>query len=99
MLEPLFSKVPGLKACKCFKRRLQHICFLVNIAKFLKIAFFIEHLRWLLLYICKSNFLQFDNGNWSGEKNRLVRLEPNSVGKLESNHYTGANFQRCMYDF
>ena len=32
-----------------FKKRLQHRSFPVNIAKFLKTAFFIEQLRWLLL--------------------------------------------------
>ena len=31
------------------KKRLQHRCFPVNIAKFLRTAFFIEHLRWLLI--------------------------------------------------
>ena len=31
------------------KKRLQHRCFLVNIAKFLRKAFFIEHPQWLLL--------------------------------------------------
>ena len=38
MLKPLWKK-----------RRLQHRCFPVNIAKFLKTAFFEKHLRWLLL--------------------------------------------------
>ena len=32
-----------------FKKRLQHKCFPVNIAKFLRAAFFIAHLWWLLL--------------------------------------------------
>ena len=31
------------------EKRLQHRCFLVNFAKLLGTAFFIEHLRWLLL--------------------------------------------------
>ena len=33
------------------KKRLRHRCFPVNIAKFLRAAFFIKHLRWLLLQI------------------------------------------------
>ena len=33
------------------KKRLQHSCFPVNIAKFLRTNFSTEHLRWLLLYI------------------------------------------------
>ena len=47
-LEPFFVKVSGLEAYKYIKRRLQHRCFLANIEKFLKTAFFLEHL-WLLL--------------------------------------------------
>ena len=31
------------------RKRFQHRCFSVNIAKFLRAAFFIEHLRWLFL--------------------------------------------------
>ena len=34
MLESLFNKVTGLKACNFIKKRLQHMCFPVNIAKF-----------------------------------------------------------------
>ena len=38
-----------LKVYNFIEKRLQHMCFPVNIVKFLKIAFFIEHLWWLLL--------------------------------------------------
>ena len=38
-----------LRVCKSIKRRFQHKCFPVNIAKCLRTAFFIEHLRWLFL--------------------------------------------------
>ena len=47
MLESLFNKVAGLEACSFIKKRLQHICFPVNIVKFLRIVFFIEHLWWM----------------------------------------------------
>ena len=40
-----FAIITGKHLC----RRLQHRCFLVNIAKFLRTACFIEHLRWLIL--------------------------------------------------
>ena len=36
MLESLFKKVAGLEARKSIKERLQHRCFPVNIAKFLR---------------------------------------------------------------
>ena len=37
-----------------FKKRLWHRYFPVNFAKILKTPFFIEHLRWLLLYLSKK---------------------------------------------
>ena len=48
MLKSLLSKVAGLHACNFIKKRLQHRGFSVNIAEFLRIAIFIEHLWWLL---------------------------------------------------
>ena len=44
-----FNKVAGCKACNFIKKRLQHRCFPVNIAKLLGKTFFIEQLLWLLL--------------------------------------------------
>ena len=43
------------------KKRLRHICFPVNFAKFLRAPFFIEHFCWLLLYYkhCTLNFAIF----------------------------------------
>ena len=49
VLESLLNKVVGPKACNFFKKKFQHRCFPVNFAKFLRTAFFIKHLRWLLL--------------------------------------------------
>ena len=46
VLESLFNKVAGLKACNFIKKRLKHSCFPVNIEKILRAAFFKEHLRW-----------------------------------------------------
>ena len=39
VLEPLFNNVSGLKACIFIKKRLQHRCFSMNIAKFLGTVF------------------------------------------------------------
>ena len=36
VLESLFNKVAGLKAYNLIKKRLQHSCFPVNIAKFVR---------------------------------------------------------------
>ena len=51
VLESLFNKVVGLRLVTLLKKRLQHRCFPVKIAKFLRTTFFIELLRWLLLLI------------------------------------------------
>ena len=56
MLKPLFNNVASLK-----RKRLQHRCFSVNIAKSLRTPFLIEHLRWLLLHWQKSVYLKFLN--------------------------------------
>ena len=48
VLDSLFNKVAGLQTCNSIKNGLQHRCFPVNVANFLRIAFSIEHLRWLL---------------------------------------------------
>ena len=51
MLESLFNKVASLKSSNFIKKIIQHRSFSVYLAKFLRIPFFTEHLRWLLLYI------------------------------------------------
>ena len=49
MLESLFNKAAGLKACNSIKKRLQHSCFPVKLAKFLKTPVFTEEFQLLLL--------------------------------------------------
>ena len=44
VLDSHFNKVTGQKACNFIKKRLQERLFPVNIAKFLRTAFYIEHL-------------------------------------------------------
>ena len=63
VLEPLFNKYAGLKAFNFIKKRLQHRCFPVKIAKFLEIPFFTEHIKWLLLEISHelSLFIAFED--------------------------------------
>ena len=46
-----FNKVAGLRHAALVKKRLQHRCFSVNFAKFLRTPFFTERLRWLLLIV------------------------------------------------
>ena len=44
------NKVKSLQACNFSKKRFQHRCLPVIIAKFLRTAFFVEHVWWLLLF-------------------------------------------------
>ena len=55
-LESLFNKVADLKPATLNKRRLQHRCFYVKFAKFLRTSFLTVYLRWLLLSHCKLHF-------------------------------------------
>ena len=46
-----FNKVTGLRSATLLKSRLWHRSFPVNLVKFLRIPFYLEHLWWLLLAI------------------------------------------------
>ena len=46
-----FNKVAGLRPRILLKKRLQHSCFPLNFAKFLRTPFYTEQPRWLLLEI------------------------------------------------
>ena len=73
MSESLFNKIAGLKVCNFIRKRLHHSCFLVvNIVKFLRTAFFIEHpaggcfWKWvaellLKVFLFKWMFMSFSN--------------------------------------
>ena len=50
-LESLFNKNAGLKTCNLIKKSLQHRCFSVKFAKFLRTPYFTEHIRWVPLKI------------------------------------------------
>ena len=51
MLETPFNRLAGFKTCYFLKKRLQHRCFTVNIAKFLRTL--------ILIKICKQLLLPF----------------------------------------
>ena len=48
---PFFYKVAGIWPATLLKKRFWHRCFPVNFAKFLRMSFLTEHLRWLPLSI------------------------------------------------
>ena len=75
MLEPPFNKLAGFKTCNFLKKRLQHRCFPVNIAKFLRTL--------ILMKICEQLLLQFllltvNISSW------VLVSALNSIGLLQS---------------
>ena len=52
-----FKNVAGLSPAILLKKRLSHSCFLANIERFLRTAFYIEQLRWLLLKVGNSFYI------------------------------------------
>ena len=66
MLESIFRKLPGLQACKFIKKKPQHRCFPVNIAKYLRTLILMNIYEWLLLshpdVLCKK-MEKFCKGN------------------------------------
>ena len=56
VLESLLNKVASLQDCNFIKKRPQHRCFPVNIARFLRKAYIIEYL-WQLLLIVFNPYL------------------------------------------
>ena len=79
---------------KFVKKKFQHRCFPVNIVKFLRTSFFIEHLRWLLLDLflaCGSNRLEVfckkgvvrNFGKFAGKHKREKKETPAQVFSCE----------------
>ena len=99
MLESLFNIVSGLQACNFIKKRLQHRCFLVNIANFLRTVFFVENLRWLLLVLCIFNLRVFLNP-LSANPTKWANTLKQFAGKLPTNclstfdHFVGLALKR-----
>ena len=99
MLESLFNIVSGLQACNFIKKRLQHRCFLVNIANFLRTVFFVENLRWLLLVLCIFNLHVFLNP-LSANPTKWANTLKQFAGKLPTNclsmfdHFVGLALKR-----
>ena len=79
VLESLVNKVAELQACNFIKKWLQDRCFPVNIAKFLRTTFFIEHLRWLVLQVlynnsCSQKFYELHQ-TVSSSKSFLIKIQ------------------------
>ena len=59
VLESLYNKVAGLKACSVIKKRLQHRCFPVNIAKRLLLPLEVFYIRNLLILALRMFHLAY----------------------------------------
>ena len=68
VLESLFDKALGLKACNSIKKSLGHRCFPMKFAKFLRTAFFTSEFQWLLLF---SNKFEAKTGATVGNKYQI----------------------------
>ena len=55
----IFNKAADFQASFFIKKVLQHWCFPVKFAKFLRTPFFTEFLRWLLLFLFTKNVQRF----------------------------------------
>ena len=89
VLESLFNKVTGLQTCNFIKKRLQHRCFPVNIAKFLRTPVLKNICERLLLQITLlSLIVQVIPIKWRGH-HFLMIIEYCSgyfSQKLQNNH-------------
>ena len=70
----------GLKDCNFIKKRLQHRCFPVNIVKFLRTAFYTEHLRGCF---CTLGTAELENiVRRNGKKHNQVGISNSSGSQL-----------------
>ena len=77
-----FNNVAGLMPANLLKKILWHRCFPVNFAKFWRTPFFMEHLRWLLLY--KQSLFSYFVRYASGFTIFLKFLQVSDLGKISS---------------
>ena len=75
-------KLQVLKTCNFIKKRLQHRCFPVKFAKFLRTPFFFtKHFRWLLLNSCTdvAQLLNWDYAHWVCKDNKTAYTAKHST--------------------
>ena len=81
-----FKRVAGLRLCNIIKKRLQHRCFAVKFAKFLRTSFLTEHLMWLLLVIISltPDFLPWVNRHFRLTQRVTFLEQPITYGFIET---------------
>ena len=93
-----FNKVAGSQVCNFMKRRFKHSCFPVNIAKCLRTAFLIEHLR-----ISPYSVRMWENADHDNfECGKFLRSGGQKISnrkckKISNRHNLGRHFvTKCM---
>ena len=94
-LECLFNKVTGLQLWTLLKKRPQHRCFPVNIAKFLKTGFFIQHLWWLLLMYYQTPVVLMEPTPLTVRHRKVILLSLWSGKNLILKCHDHKFFERC----
>ena len=92
------NKVAGPQACNFMKRRFKHSCFPVNIAKFLRTAFLIEHLR-ISPYSVRMRENADQNNFECGKFLRSggQKISNSKCKKISNRHNLGRHFvTKCM---
>ena len=87
MLKFLFNKVAGLQVCIFIKKRLQHRCFPVNIARFLRTP---------ILFFCNSAIETTNNVIYILAENFIFSF---SIYKIFSYLLSFANFSSTKFEF
>ena len=80
VLESLFNKAAVLQTSNFIKKRLQHRCFSVNIAKYLRTPILKNFCKWLLLMIFNL-FLKIWDFEF-GDSYKLISYKRKSVNKV-----------------
>ena len=70
-----------LRSATLLKKTLWHRCFPVNVAKFLRTPFFIEHLRWLLLNAA-MNIKTLDRASARQDPEKKTNLNESASQKM-----------------
>ena len=102
MLDSLFNKVLGLQTYNFIKKLLQHSYFPVNVANFLKTAFSVEHLRWLLLCLLERE--EEERGKRGAKERKIFQMKEENEN-ISFNFYlqvlllvkTEMQIQLCKY--
>ena len=97
VVEFLFNKVAALKARNFIKKKLQHRCFPVNIAKFLRTSFFLQNTSGG--YFCIVQVIVLCNVGPSRPRQNCVGYFPTKTLLCAQGQYCTSNFLVQCFTF